>query len=644
MRIRFTIGSRLFFIVGMLAIPALAFSGMWVLEERAKIERLANASSALQLNDDVWLHMYRAVSEGELGSKHLSLIASSDGFSPDIRDRATSLAEKLEEKPSTRQLLNGSRDLMHDLSVGNGISNAVDGAFAPLVELVSDNVPIVLAQSNQLAATIRRIAAKEDRNANDRMAMLVGAGQYKGVADRLSYLSKADIEPLTEADAAALAPFAKAYRSANAKLQGVMAKLARRINSGDGTEPLEIAKFEDAFATFAGALNDLYRETSIMLRREVEANHSSSVKTAWMAGLAILFSVLSSIVVAALIARSTSRGLASMLQQIDRLSIGDLSSDDNDPNRRDEIGDVQRALHQMTKGAQANAQAMRTFAEGDLSVQVDVLSDKDTLGLAQQKMILAVREIIYGAQDSADDVAEKASDLSSSADQLQRGATVQQNASENAQAVVASVNESIQRNARAAKQSEVSAGKTEHAAKLSEELVHRTTEVAAEIEAKIKVVEEIARQTDLLALNAAVEAARAGENGKGFAVVAQEVRKLAEHAQGSASEIKDLSARTVATANELKHSSNELLPSINETVSLLREIALTTQAQATDAERLSVSIKELADVTKGNLVTARQTAKTSEVLKSSASRLEDVLAHFKSEKPERQSRGEDLAA
>jgi methyl-accepting chemotaxis protein len=364
-----------------------------------------------------------------------------------------------------------------------------------------------------------------------------------------------------------------------------------------------------------------------MVQADQDTNEQYTATRDYIIGLTVIALVLA-ISAALWIALGINRGLKKIMVVAEAVALGDLNQD-VDIKTNDEIKDLVNRINVMTGNLRNTASIADQIADGDLTVTPTPLSDKDTLGLALERMVERLRGVVADALSASDNVSSGSQELSASSEQLSQGATEQASSAEEASASMEEMAANIKQNADNAAQTEKIARQSSKDAEASGEAVGRAVSAMRTIAEKISIVQEIARQTDLLALNAAVEAARAGEHGKGFAVVASEVRKLAERSQAAASEISSLSGETVQVATEAGEMLNRLVPDIRKTAELVSEISAACREQDIGASQINEAIQQLDKVTQQNSGASEEMSATSEELAAQAEELQSSIAFFR---------------
>jgi len=168
-----------------------------------------------------------------------------------------------------------------------------------------------------------------------------------------------------------------------------------------------------------------------------------------------------------------------------------------------------------------------------------------------------------------------------------------------------------------------------------DEMVKSIGEITTEsdkISKIIKVIDEIAFQTNILALNAAVEAARAGETGLGFAVVADEVRNLAQRCAQAARDTATLIEGSIARSSEGKTKVNQVASAIRAITEesanlklLVDDVDQSSQEQTRGVGQVAKAIVQMEQVTQRNAANAEESASSAVQLRAQSAALKDLV-------------------
>ncbi len=367
-----------------------------------------------------------------------------------------------------------------------------------------------------------------------------------------------------------------------------------------------IAAMQGADATFtalATSMGGVVKRVETASSETMAAADKSSSRIGWMLTALGLLCAVVAVTLSWLMQRKLTAELARAAAIAGEVAAGNLAVKASS-ERRDEVGDLVRALGAMTKQL---GDSMRTVLDSSESIRT------------------ASAEIATGNLDLSVRTEQTASSLQQAAASMEQlNGTVKQSADSARQA-----------NQLASTAAEVAA----RGGQVVSQVVSTMTEInvaSKKIGDIIGVIDGIAFQTNILALNAAVEAARAGEQGRGFAVVASEVRSLAQRSAQAAKEIKVLigasvdkvegGSRLVADAGQTM---NEIVSSVQRVSNIIGEITATSSEQSDGIGQVNTSVVQLDQMTQQNAALVEQSAAAAESLKDQAGKLATVVGNFR---------------
>lgn len=251
----------------------------------------------------------------------------------------------------------------------------------------------------------------------------------------------------------------------------------------------------------------------------------------------------------------------------------------------------------------------------------------------------ALRQAVAELAEGAEQTASAASQVSSSSQWLAQGSSEQAASLEETSASTEEINSMARKNTENSRNATDLVTQSQQKFAQTNQSLEQTVVAMGEINAQsgkiskiIKVIDEIAFQTNILALNAAVEAARAGEAGMGFAVVADEVRNLAQRCAQAAKDTTSLIEESITKSNDGKTKVDQVATAIRAITeesarikTLVDEVNLSSQEQARGIEQIGKAITQMEQVTQKTAANAEESAAAAEELTAQSETLKDVV-------------------
>ena len=462
-------------------------------------------------------------------------------------------------------------------------------------------------------------------------ALLTEYGEMIDEEERTFYDNAGNLWTQYQTAAEEMMAFAKQGRteSARAILDGECEALFKSLNSA----------FDDIIAYNTKGSDDAAAESA------------SLYKTATLTMAAVIIAI---ILVGVFFSFVIIRLIKTPISEIENAAIKMAEGDLNvkiSYTSKDELGvlaaQVGRLIHKLQVIIEDENKFLAKMAEGDFTVD-STCEEAYTGGF--YPLLVSFRSIADKLNDTMLQISQSSSQVASGADQvsngaqaLAQGATEQAGSVQELAATIGEISNKVNQNADNARQASKAAGCVSAKMDVSKEKMQQMTRAmgdisscSSEIGKIMKIIGDIAFQTNILALNAAVEAARAGAAGKGFAVVADEVRNLANKSTEASENISALIENSLAAvkngtqiADDTAQSLIQAVNDVNEMTGIIEQISEASSDQADSIAQIIVGIDQISSVVQTNSATAEESAAASEELSSQSQLMKSLVGRFK---------------
>jgi len=441
---------------------------------------------------------------------------------------------------------------------------------------------------------------------------------------------------------------------------------------------VEARGLADELRTFTLSMQDENAKLAAELRAQSRA-------ALWTLALVGFVATLAASAAAIWLSRTKiARPLLRLGAAMKTLASGDTTIEIEGRQRRDEVGDMSRAVEVFKQNAldrmrlEAEATAARSRADAE---REQAAAERATAAREQSEAVRRLGEGLEGVADgdltarleagfapayvkirddfnaaagklkatllivvaSAGAIETSAKEVTAAADDLANRTEEQAASLEQTTATLTEVTAAVKKSADGTQHARQVAVAADDNAKQSAEIVRRAVEAMGAIAKSsqqigqiIGVIDEIAFQTNLLALNAGVEAARAGDAGRGFAVVASEVRALAQRSAQAAKEIKGLISESGAQVDagvelvaDTGRSLERIAAQVAEINTVVSDIASTAHEQATALQQINVAVEQMNLVTQQNAAMVEESTAAGHSLSEETVKLAQLVGQFR---------------